>query len=287
VHGAPRQSVPPGLTLAKREPRSRGSRGSIARQRARPGAACLALTACLALAACGRIDTVVGSEVPPSVVDAAPEAASLPRAVYLEAEDGKLAGFTIATDPATSGGEYILPPSDSRILAEPGDASAGYTFTLAAGTYYVWGRIRSPGVGNNTLWVTLDDGGAYLWRLSTGVAWYWGRVTEGVNYFQPIVFGLDAGAHSLVVQNADPGVGLDRLYVTSLGDTPVPANDTPCDPPNSIQLEDGGCELSCGSQAGGDCVASTQDCRGSAPVVAYDCAICCHPPPISDGGTGD
>lgn len=233
------------------------------------------------------MDTPVGAESTPvdagspTVVDAAPDA--LPGAVYFEAESGRLSGFTIETDPATSGDAYILPPADSRLLATPGDASAAYTFAVAPGKYFIWGRIRSPTVDSNTLWMTVDDGPTYLWRLSTGVIWYWGRATSGTNYFQPIPFELDGGVHALVVRNADPETGLDRIYVTSLGDTPVPANDTPCDPPNSIQLEDGGCERSCGSQGSGTCVASVQDCEGTAVVAAYDCAVCCHPP--LDGGS--
>ncbi len=241
--------------------------------------------ASLLLVGCGRIDSVVGSEVLPGV-DAAPDTSGqLPPAVYLEAESGKLSGFTIETDPTTSGGAYILPPADSQLLAGPGDASAAYTFKVAPGKYYVWGRIRSPGVSNNTFWIALDDGPTYLWRLSTGVIWYWGRVTNGVAYFTPIPFELDGGTHDLVVHNADPRVGLDRIYVTSLGDTPVPANDTPCDPPNSIQLTDGGCSLSCGSQGSGTCVARVQDCDGTPVLPSYDCAVCCHPP--ADAGSSD
>ncbi len=239
--------------------------------------------ACLTLA-CGRVDTVVGTELSPAL-DAGRDA--LPLAVYIEAEKGTLSGFTIESDPATSGGEYILPPADSQLGSTPGDASAAYTFTVAAGTYFVWGRIRSPTVDNNTLWMTLDDGPTHLWRLSTGVIWFWGRVTEGKMYFQPLSFALDAGPHSLVVGNADSNTGLDRIYVTSLGDKPVPANDTPCDPPNSIQLEDGGCEASCGSQGNADCVASRQDCGGNPVLVAYDCAVCCHAVEPRDAGTTD
>jgi hypothetical protein len=239
------------------------------------------------LAACGRIDSVVGSEVPPArdaaapVADAAVDAvidAELPRAVYFEAENGELTGFTIQADPQSSGGAYIAPPADSRLGASPGDASARYSFALAPGRYFIWGRIRSPGVGSNTLWITLDDAPTYLWRLSTGVIWFWGRVTNGVAYFTPIPFEIDGGAHELLVRNADPGVGLDRIYVTSLGDTPVPANDTPCDPPNSVQLADGGCALSCGSQGNGTCVAGAPDCAGTPVLPSYDCAVCCHPP---------
>jgi hypothetical protein len=156
---------------------------------------------------------------------------------------------------------------------------------VASGAYFVWGRIRAPGAENNAFWVTMDKGPSYLWHLSTGVIWYWGRVTDGTDYTHPISFQLDAGPHELVVRNAEPQVGLDRLYVTSRGDTPVPRNDTPCDPPNSIQLEDGGCEPSCGSHASTTCGADA--CAGQPVLASYDCVVCCHDPDAADAGPAD
>jgi len=241
-----------------------------------------ALAICLAPCGCGRVDTPVGRELPAS--DAADEPA--PTSVYFEAESGQLSGFTIESDPLASGGEYILPPSDVVSLETPGNASATYTFTLGVSqTYLVWGRIRSPGAFNNSFWITIDDGPAYEWRLSTGFIWYWGAVTNGTAYFQPISFGLAAGTHRLVVQNAEPDVGLDRLYVTVPGDVP-PGNDTPCDPPNSIQLEDGGCERSCGSHGSGTTCGAA--CDGLPPLTAYDCAVCCFASDAgNEGGSSD
>ncbi len=223
---------------------------------------------CLLGLACGRVDTSVGT---------------LPQSMYVEAESGNLSGFTIEMDPAASGGQYILPPPGTQSLVVPGIASAEYTFASASGAYLVWGRIRAPGAENNAFWVTMDDGPSYLWHLSTGVIWYWGFVTNGTDYTHPIAFTLDAGTHRLVFRNADPDVGLDRLYVTSLGDVP-PGNATPCDPPNSIQLVDGGCEPSCGSQLNTTCGAA---CAGQPTLVSYDCAVCCHVPAAADAGASD
>ena len=245
----------------------------------------------LALCACGRIDTSVGTQIVGGA-DTGTDA-SLPRAVYMEAESGNLSGFTIESDSTASGGEYILPPPGQTSLLVPGDASADYTFAVASGSYLVWGRIHGPGAENNSFWVSMDHGTSELWHLSTGVIWYWGPVTNGTDYSHPITFDLDAGPHELVVNNADPGVDLDRLYVTSLGDVPdVPPNDTPCNPPNSIQLEDGGCEPSCGSHGNTTCGAP--QCAGQPLLVSYDCTVCCLATDAgsedggpSDAGSGD
>jgi hypothetical protein len=234
---------------------------------------------CLLLFACGRIDTSVGTQIAGGA-DTGTDA-SLPGAVYIEAESGKLSGFTIESDPTASGGEYILPPAATSLLV-PGDAGAEYTFTVASGSYRVWGRIHAPGAENNAFWVSMDQSPSEVWHLSTGVIWYWGQVTSGTDYSYPITFELDAGPHELVVNNAEADVGLDRLYVTSLGDTPVPANDTPCSPPNSIQLEDGGCEPSCGSHGNTTCGAA--QCAGQPVLVSYDCTVCCF---ATDAGSAD
>ncbi len=238
---------------------------------------------------CGRVDTVVGaigSSGPPPTPDAAPpapDAACQPSSFYLDIASAQLAGgFTLQTDPSAPNGEYLSPPSPPS-LQQPGDASAEYALNVACtGDYLIWGRIHGPGVDNNTFWFRIDDGTFYVWRLSTGVIWYWKAATSGTAYDTPLHFALDAGAHQLVFRNAATGVGLAGLYVAIPGDVP-PGNDTPCDPPDSIQLEDGGCERSCGSWGGNTCSATACAMRTQFP--SYDCSGCCYVPP--DAGVGD
>jgi hypothetical protein len=237
--------------------------------------------------ACGQVDTPLGAEfgrdgaVPAD--DATPaEAAVAATSVYLEAESGELTGFTIQDDPAASGGKYILPPPDEDPISTPGGARAEYTFEVGrAGVYLLWGRLRAPGAENNAFFVTMDDQATVRWQLSTGVSWYWGAITDKAQYQTPVPFTLAAGGHRLLFQNAEPLVGLDRLYVTSAGDVP-PGNDTPCSPPNSVQLADGGCVPSCGSHGMTTCGMTA--CAGQTPLVSYDCEICCLLP---EGGAPD
>jgi hypothetical protein len=220
---------------------------------------------------CGREDIQVGAEV-----------ASAP--MYIEAENGRLSGaFTVESDPLASGGKYILSPPVASSIDASGGATAEYWFrTRQAGAYFIWGRIQAPGAANNSFWVTVDASPPILWKLSTGVIWFWGRLTSGTDYGHPIEYALGAGLHRIVFGGADPGVGLDRLYVTVPGDVP-PGNDTPCDPPNSIQLADGGCQASCGTLKGTTC--GSNFCAGLTPLPAYDCAVCCRVP--DDGGASD
>jgi hypothetical protein len=248
--------------------------------------------AILASLACGRVETVIGTEVAgdgstAGAPDAGSDGACSPSSVYVDIAGGKLAGgFSLQMDPTAPGGEYLKPPADAGSLLAPGDASADYAFDLAcAGQYYLWGRIHGPGPDNNTFWLSVDGEPFYQWRLSTGVVWFWKITTNNTKYGVPIRYSLDAGSHALVIRNSATGVGLAGLYVAIHGDAP-PGNDTPCDPPNSIELSDGGCWKSCGSQGGNEC--SVALCAGQRLFSAYDCAGCCTvPPDAGDGGGSD
>jgi hypothetical protein len=230
---------------------------------------------------CGRVLTEVGEELAKSN---ALDASCAPTAVYIDMASGALSGgFSVQTD--VDAGEYLSPPA-AQSTQVPGDASADYTFPIAcADTYLLWGRIHGPGALNNSFWLSLDDEPFYQWRLSTGVIWYWHPVTRDLDYKNPIPYALDAGVHRLTVRNSTNGVGLQRLFVAIRGDVP-PGNDTPCAPPNSIQLEDGGCEVSCGSH--GNTICGSVVCAGEPPLVSYDCTVCCLVPDGGvDGGVSD
>lgn len=205
----------------------------------------------------------------------APERDAAPSAFYLEAESGQLAGFTVEQDATASGGAFITGPLGAESLDVPGMARAVYHFDLTeSATFTIWGRIHSPDTEHNALWVRVDDGSWYVWRLSTGDDWYWGSFHDDTKYGIPLRFDLVAGDHELDVANYEDIVGLDRLYVTAGGDTP-PGNDTPCHPPDSVRLS-GTCVPSCGSHGSTTCGADS--CAGRAALPAYDCDVCCAAP---------
>jgi hypothetical protein len=196
---------------------------------------------------------------------------------YIEAERGELfGGFTIGSDPLASEARFIEPPAGVASDAEPGLARASYAFRVrAAGDYAIWGRLRSPGALNNRFWFRVDGGAWTKWRISVGDIWYWDDFHDDAQYGTPLVFSFSAGAHELVIANCVDGVELDRLYFSVTGDEP-PGNETPCDPPHSIELE-GRCLPSCGAQNGTTCDAVR--CEGRELIDAYDCGVCCHVEP--------
>ncbi|WP_437984194.1 hypothetical protein [Sorangium sp. So ce117] len=192
---------------------------------------------------------------------------------FIEAELGELSdGFTVGEDSRASEGRFIAPPAGVTSDGTPGLARARYRFEAPSGAEYViWGRIHAPSALNNRFWFQVDGGTWYLWRISVGDIWFWDDLHDNTSYGEPLRFPLSAGAHELVLANAVEGVGLDRLYFTPHGDEP-PGNDTPCDPPHSIEIE-GECLPSCGALKGTAC--GDVPCAGRELLEAYDCAVCC------------
>jgi hypothetical protein len=230
----------------------------------RRGLAIAAAAACAgAWIACDSGETSVGSYTPTTKL-------------YVEAESADFSGaFATGDDPAASGGEYVVARAGDTFDTAPGQARAHYTLMLGtSGTYVVWGRIRSPDTGSNRFWVQLDGGPWFKWRITVGDIWFWDFFHDDADYGAVLTFELAAGRHDLVLANDVDGAELDRLYVTSAGDAP-PGNDTPCDPPNSIEV-DGSCLPSCGSQGGNAC--SVDECAGRPTTHNYDCAVCCTVP---------
>jgi len=194
---------------------------------------------------------------------------------YLEAESATLSGgFRVGTDGSASGTSTLVAPSGAKSDGAPGDARALYEFTVkTAAIYRIWGRIRSPDADHNRFWVQVDDGPWIKWRISVGEIWYWDAFHDDTDYGHALDFPLQAGVHRLTLANCADDVELDRLYYTPDPDDVPPGNDTPCNPPHSIDLG-GVCQLSCGSQGGNQCGAVCQD---QAPTYAYDCGpLCCH-----------
>jgi hypothetical protein len=229
---------------------------------ARHTAACASvLAAQLGIAACQSQETRVGTWTDSGH--------------YLEAESAAISGgFSVSSEPAASGARILVAPSGVKSEELPGDARANYEFTVkTAASYRIWGRIRSPDAEHNRFWVQVDDGPWIKWRISVGEIWYWDAFHDDTDYGHPLEFPLAAGRHRLTLANCADNVELDRLYYTADPNDEPPGNDTPCDPPHSIELG-GVCQPSCGSQGGNECGAV---CQNQAPMYAYDCGpLCCH-----------
>jgi hypothetical protein len=224
-----------------------------------------------------RAPSGTASDAGAAALDAGVEAgiyldAGVEAGIYLDAEDGVLSEFAVEEVGGASGGRALVAP---EVLSDdaPGSARARYAFELAAADdYVIWGRVYAPDVAANRFWLQVDDGPWIKWRISVGEIWFWDDVHDDTRYGRAHVFALEAGTHVLSLANAGPGSRLDRIYITAGGDEP-PGNDTPCDPPHTIEVG-GQCLPSCGLLTGTAC--GPIDCEGRPPLPAYDCNVCCR-----------
>ncbi len=211
-------------------------------------------------------------------------ACPLPSAAWLEAESGAFSGsptFQIVADGSVSGGQYIQPTSND--LSSPGPNRATYTVTVAAGSYALWGRVRAPTADDDSFWVSVDGGSFVRWNdIPHATTYVWDRVRNSDAGSAAVTYSLSAGTHTIVVANREDGVRLDKLYLTSLGDTPSGLGGSPgtCDDGIQNQTETGidcggpcpACPVVCGD---GSCDAS-ETCDS----CALDCGEC---PTCGDG----
>jgi hypothetical protein len=197
---------------------------------------------------------------------------------YIEAELGRLDGFTVGDDATASGGHYLLAPVGLISEDQPGSATARYDLAIGtAGDYLLWARFRTPDWQHNRIWASLDGETPIKWRSTTGDIWYWYFLHPDLDYVTAVVFkGLSVGHHELVLSNCTDGVQIDRLYVTSIGQGDRPPGDvSSCSrqPPDEIPIA-GQCVPSCGALVGNSC--EPDACAGKDLKQAYDCAVCCY-----------
>jgi rhamnogalacturonyl hydrolase YesR len=154
-------------------------------------------------------------------------------ALYLEAEAGVFSGqpgFIAGNDGTASEGQYIYPSAND--INNPGPNRASYSFTVNAGNYKIWGRVKTPSADDDSFWVRVDNGSFVKWNSipASGNSWRWDDVHDSDNNNNVMVYSLPAGQHTLEIANREDGVQLDRIYISSSNDTPgsdSPSSGTP------------------------------------------------------------
>ena len=130
--------------------------------------------------------------------------------LHIEAERGRLDGnFYVAADSSASSGYYIF---GNQGLS--GGGSVSCTFEIEqAGDYYVWGRgMAFSDAEDSFFFIMGDDGDTLTWHLDSIYGlWMWQLVSHE---FQPQVFSLDVGQHTIKVIKRDLNARLDKLILT-------------------------------------------------------------------------
>ncbi len=144
-------------------------------------------------------------------------------AIYIESEEGLLSGnpgFSVGNDSAASGGRYIAPTANN--IDNPGPNRVTFNFSVNAGAYKVWGRVKAPTPDDDSFWVSMDGGAFVKWNSISGAgnSWTWDDVHNSDNGNSAMIYNLGEGSHTLEIANREDGVSLDQLYISSLGDDP-------------------------------------------------------------------
>ena len=138
--------------------------------------------------------------------------------VYLEAECGTVGSlFSVASSSTASNSTYAtVKAGNNATSSAPADATGWITlpFTVsAAGTYSVWLRTICLDANGDSFWLKMDNGSFVRWNnIPLSTAWAWNKY--GTTY------SLTSGSHTLTMAYSEDGAQLDKIYITSTGDTP-------------------------------------------------------------------
>jgi hypothetical protein len=132
-----------------------------------------------------------------------------------------------AQEAAASGGEFVWMPVPAGDRGGSSTANATWLLKVAAaGTYYLWGRVRSPTPENDSFYLqAAATGGEVLqktgWMTGVHTNWTWiPFVPEGSKKPEPL--RLPQGAVTLQLLVREGGTMMDRLFLT-----PSPTNRPP------------------------------------------------------------
>jgi hypothetical protein len=138
--------------------------------------------------------------------------------VWIEAEDGILDyPMEVATDSSASSGGYIWVQDGWGNLWNPNveRCYAEYSFEVPAdGKYIIWGRIKGTKAGDDSFYVTVDNGDWAVWDTQSSKSWVWDKVSNR-NGADPLVYTLKAGEHTLIIKEREDGTKIDQIVITN------------------------------------------------------------------------
>jgi hypothetical protein len=137
---------------------------------------------------------------------------------WLEAEQAVtiISPFETATDAGASKRRYMYAPDGSGDYFSPGPVMAAYTVNITkAGEFVLWGRVSACDINSDSFFVQIDDGFDNLWTVERGDDWRWDKVNDRGN-FDPVIFTLSRGVHTIKIKLREDGTKLDKLLLTNI-----------------------------------------------------------------------
>ena len=135
----------------------------------------------------------------------------------LFASDATLSGgMTLTIDPTASSGSYFsVPAGNGKNYYIPPAASATFNFQLPnSDTYFVWARVKSPTVNNQSYYIYNGNGTWFNWQAGVHTTWTWVRLTDS-STGAVASFTYSSGLHELQMAWYDDNVQIDRILITN------------------------------------------------------------------------
>ena len=122
--------------------------------------------------------------------------------IGIEAESGAIVGdWQVLADTLASAGHYVQVGS--------GGSLSYNVYIPKPATYYIWGRAKAAGSGNDSFFVRFDSQIEQQWGFSYGKPWAWyAAAWAGQSW------NLSRGWHTLTVRYREGGAQLDALEIT-------------------------------------------------------------------------
>jgi len=152
--------------------------------------------------------------------------------VYVEAEGGVVQSpMAAVSEEGASACAYVASPSGNV-------GTTTLTFTVTeAGNYWFWGRVRSFHEGDNSFFVSVNNGPEWRWDFPVNPLWSWQSVKDAALGSAKFV-SLPAGAHTIRFRTREMNSSLDAVaignnrlanptYVQPCGPTPTPTQTLP------------------------------------------------------------
>ena len=118
----------------------------------------------------------------------------------------------IMTDAVASNGKYVEVPQE---YADDSSAKVAFSFNVAEeADFVIWGRVQSGDGYHDSFWVNVDEQADVKWHISGNYDWAWKKVHDD-NAYEPVIFHLTAGPHTLYINNREWGSKLDKVIITS------------------------------------------------------------------------
>jgi hypothetical protein len=138
------------------------------------------------------------------------------------------APMMVGVDAGANGAQYISATSGTNSTVPVREASTTVT-APAAGTYYLWARLKGASMDSDALYVGFNNTWDRVFPSTTG-SYEWVRVETG-DGSAAHGFSLSAGEHIIQVGHGEIGARLDALYVTdNASDTPTGPTSAPLGP---------------------------------------------------------